>query len=118
MAKVWLDPGHGGNDSGAVNGTRYEKNDALNLAVEVKRQFLEQGLEVVITRESDVYLSLAERTAIENKNNCSLAISLHRNAATDISANGVEIWLHSKAPDSYVAWANNMKRPSEIFRRP
>ncbi len=108
MAKIWLDPGHGGSDSGAVNGTRYEKYDALNLAMEVKRQLIEQGQEVIMTRESDVYLTLAQRTAIENNYNSNLSISLHRNASTDAAANGVEIWLHSQAPDSYVIWASGI----------
>ncbi len=104
MAKIWVDAGHGGSDSGAVNGSRYEKTDALNLAMEVKRQFAQQGQEVVMTRETDVFLELAERTNIENENHCDLSISIHRNSGVS-SASGVEIWLHHTAPVAYESWA-------------
>lgn len=106
--KIWIDPGHGGADSGALGEGRTEKEDNLTLALEVKRQFANQGCEVIMTRQCDVTLSLSERTAIENRAGCDLALSLHRNGFGDPKANGVEVWLSAKAPDSSVAWGKEM----------
>ena len=102
--KVWIDAGHGGSASGAVNGSRMEKNDTLRLAKLVQAAFERCGVQTVMTRTSDVYLSLADRTNLENRSGCDLAVSLHRNSAS-ADACGVEIWLHHAAPASYVQWA-------------
>ena len=102
--KVWIDAGHGGSASGAVNGSRMEKNDTLRLAKLVQAAFERCGVQTVMTRTSDVYLSLADRTNLENRSGCDLAVSLHRNSAS-ADACGVEIWLHHAAPEAYVQWA-------------
>lgn len=112
---VWLDPGHGGLDPGTTWGTRYEKNDNLIYAKELKIQFLEQGFKVISTRTDDTFVYLAERTKLERDNKCSIALSCHRNGSTDISANGAEIWLHSQAPNSYVTWADNILKDLEAL---
>ena len=105
--KVWIDPGHGGSASGAVNGSRMEKDDALRISKLVDTGFKRCGIDTVMTRSRDVFVSLKERTDIENKNNCSLAISIHRNSAA-ADAYGTEIWMHSKAPASYINWGKNV----------
>lgn len=107
--KIWLDAGHGGKDSGAIGEqNRYEKDDNLKYALELEGQLKAQGIEVVMTRREDSSLSLAERTQLERDNNCSLAIACHRNSFNDTTANGFEIWLHSNAPQSYIAWATEI----------
>lgn len=80
--KIVLDPGHGGKDSGAigVSGT-YEKN--LNLAVTMKLVDLlkdDPFIEVILTRNSDVYLSLDDRVAYANYINPDIFISIHHNS--------------------------------------
>ena len=106
--KVWIDAGHGGRASGAVSGSRMEKNDTLTFALELNRQFKAQGFATVLTRSTDKNVTLNARTSLERRAKCDLAISCHRNAATSPTANGLEVWLHSSAPKSYIAWASDM----------
>ena len=103
--KIWLDPGHGGKDSGAVGCGREEKDDNLRYALELARQFGRQGLEIVITRANDTSLSYNQRTGMER--GCDLAICCHRNSAATPSAQGAEIWLHHAAIPSIVEWASD-----------
>lgn len=108
MPKVCIDPGHGGNDPGSVSGARTEKSDNLKLALLLNSQFLAQGWDTVLTRTDDNSIILANRTALANKEHCSIYLSCHRNGAIDTSANGCEIWLHSKAPLRYIQWAGDI----------
>ncbi len=110
--KVWIDPGHGGEDPGAVKGSRYEKDDVLRLAKLVADKFHRCNIETVMTRTTDVHVSMSDRTGLENRNNCDLAISIHRNAASP-DAHGVEIWMHSRAPQDYIDWGNSMLKEFE-----
>lgn len=105
---VFIDPGHGGNDPGSVSGARTEKSDNLKLALELNKQFLEQGWGVCLSREDDSGLTLAARTKFANDEKSDIFLSCHRNGAVDISANGCEIWLHSKAPLRYSQWAGDI----------
>ncbi len=105
---VCVDAGHGGNDGGSLNTdeTRLEKNDTLALAEELK-SFLEQkGATVVMTRETDDYVSLEDRCAIANNAGADYFVSIHRN--TGENANGVEIWLARDADDTAKAYGNNI----------
>lgn len=106
--KVAIDPGHGAHDPGAVGGSRLEKNDNLLYATRLAAVFRSRGIEVVMTRTGDTYPTYDQRTAIERNNKCDLAICCHRNAATTATATGLELWLHSQAPQSYVNWAKSM----------
>lgn len=99
MPKVCIDSGHGGKDSGAVLGTRYEKNDALKMALAVSKLLEQQGIEVILTRDSDKDMTLAERTSLANKENCDYFLSIHRNSY-NASSTGIEIWVYSKATQS------------------
>jgi len=78
MAKVILDAGHGGNILGSIYNGRYEKNDNLNLALEVGKILSENGVEVNYTRTSDVYLSPIERIEKANQEGADLFVALHR----------------------------------------
>ena len=55
--KICIDPGHGGTDPGAVNGSRYEKTDVLKLAKEISHLLEKQGIEVLLTRDTDKAVS-------------------------------------------------------------
>ena len=95
MSKIiCVDPGHGGSDSGAVNGSRYEKDDTLRIALLVRDNLSAQGCTVYMTRTTDEYVSLQERARIANDNKADVFISLHRNAFTNSSAKGIENWIY------------------------
>ena len=90
---IYIDPGHGGLEPGAVNGHRYEKNDNLKLAKAVKDKLKAQGHIVLLTREDDSNPTLENRMAAAIAAKADLFISLHRNSFTDSTAKGVEIWV-------------------------
>lgn len=88
---VVLDPGHGGIDHGArsVRGVD-EKMLTLDVALRVKPLLEERGYRVVMTRTTDVFIPLGERTEISNSHPDAIFVSIHCNWANSRSANGVE----------------------------
>ncbi len=97
---IVLDPGHGGIDPGAVGrGGLYEKD--VNLAISrLLKGFLEDslGVKVLLTRTTDVYLSLRSRTQFANRNNGDLFLSIHCNASPrNREARGFETYFLSEA---------------------
>ncbi|GAB4482303.1 MAG: N-acetylmuramoyl-L-alanine amidase [Thermodesulfovibrionales bacterium] len=93
--RIVLDPGHGGHDPGAVGPRKlYEKDVVLDIALKMRKILSrEQNVEVFLTRETDVFLSLEERTAIANSKNADLFVSIHANASTQRNARGIETYL-------------------------
>ena len=93
---VCLDPGHGGEDVGAVykNNSRFEKDDNLSLALKVKAELEKMDVKVLITREDDTYVSLKSRCKTANRGRADLFVSLHRNSSSD--GTGMEIWIKDK----------------------
>jgi len=94
LRRIVVDAGHGGKDPGAVGPSGVlEKNVTLKLAKELSRELTRQiGCEVILTRSTDVYLPLEERTAIANKVGADLFISLHANANKSRKAYGIETY--------------------------
>lgn len=102
LESVVIDPGHGGADFGA-NGPSglLEKDLALALAGRIGHELEHLGIRVVYTRERDAFVSLAERTAIANRAEADLLLSVHANAAEDAAARGFETYFVSlEASDS------------------
>ncbi len=93
---IVLDPGHGGKDVGAVGKLHQEKNLSLRLAQKVKVLLDKVGYKVVLTRTYDTALGLPERAAFANKQDASLFLSLHMNAATP-SVRGIESYALTPA---------------------
>jgi len=102
-AKVCIDPGHGGSDPGAVGNGQQEKTNTLNTALKFKA-WLDKDTQdtagggswsIVMTRTTDVDVSLQGRCDIANNNNCNRFMSIHNNAADDTSANGTETYSYS-----------------------
>jgi N-acetylmuramoyl-L-alanine amidase len=93
---VVVDAGHGGHDPGAVGPTGlYEKNVVLDIALRV-RQIIQKTYplyKVVLTRDTDVFIPLPERTEIANRHNADLFISVHANASTNRRARGIETYF-------------------------
>ncbi|MCL2568397.1 MAG: N-acetylmuramoyl-L-alanine amidase [Oscillospiraceae bacterium] len=94
MKTIVVDAGHGGADSGAVYGGRLEKDDNLDLALAVQRRLEARGQRVVMTRSTDVFLPMTERSAVSNRAGADLFVSIHRNAAESHAANGVENFVY------------------------
>ncbi len=93
MSKIiCLDPGHGGSDPGATNGSRYEKNDNLRMAQAVQAYLEKQGHTVILTRSGDTNPSLDSRITLAIKAKADLFLSIHRNSFSDSTAKGIEIY--------------------------
>ncbi len=97
---VVLDAGHGGQDSGAMCGTVLEKDLTLDVAQRAELLLHAAGYATVLTRESDRYLSLAERAAVGNKEDDSLFISIHFNDGARATASGVETYFAEREPSN------------------
>ena len=105
---VCIDPGHGGTSSGATLGSRLEKDDTLRLSLLVRDILEERGYTVVMTRDNDSDVSLADRCKIANKARASLFVSIHRNSSTSPNATGMEMWVHSSNPTDDTLLAQNI----------
>lgn len=92
---IVIDPGHGGIDGGATAFGRDEKNITLPIGLDLGAALRWDGARVVFTRSSDVYVSLAERTAIANAAGASAFISVHVNALSDPAYRGLTTYYGS-----------------------
>jgi N-acetylmuramoyl-L-alanine amidase len=94
IGKIVVDAGHGGHDTGTVgpNGLM-EKDLVLDVALKLGKLLESRlGAEVVYTRDDDTFVPLETRTAIANKEQADLFISIHANSSDDSSARGVETY--------------------------
>ena len=93
---VVLDPGHGGHDHGCMSKDRKwsEKNIVLSVALKLGKIIEEEhpDVKVIYTRKKDVFIPLAERADIANRNKADLFISIHVNANPSTSPNGCETY--------------------------
>ncbi len=98
IKRIVLDPGHGGESPGAVGrlGTR-EKVLVLDIARRLKRTLEKQGFEVILTRDSDEFVSLADRSKCGNGRKADLFVSIHANASPNRAACGLETYFLSDA---------------------
>ncbi|CEK33223.1 enterotoxin,N-acetylmuramoyl-L-alanine amidase LytC precursor,N-acetylmuramoyl-l-alanine amidase I,Uncharacterized protein with a bacterial SH3 domain homologue,N-acetylmuramoyl-L-alanine amidase CwlD,Bacterial SH3 domain [[Clostridium] sordellii] len=106
--KVFIDPGHGGQDSGAVGNGNYE--DELNLAVakKVEQKLRSKGIEVKMSRYSDEFISLSDRAKMANQYAPDVFISIHQNSSDSMSANGTETYYHTRKGE-YSHYAQNIQ---------
>ena len=101
---VVIDPGHGGPRPGTIGKSGLQEKE-VNLAVALALQKLlreKAGLEAVLTRESDVDVSLEDRTVIANQKRADLFVSIHANAHRDRRRGGVETFFLNVSPDPSV----------------
>ena len=92
MTLICIDPGHGGEQPGAVYGGCQEKDATLQIAVKLARNLRGVGHGVIMTRDNDATVSLRERCDISNTSGADAFVSIHLNAATAREANGAETW--------------------------
>ena len=99
---VCLDAGHGGSDVGAERGNgNYEKSETLKLTKMIKQYLEAVGINVVMTREKDEYVSLEERKNIAENCNADLLLSIHRNVYEGYEeVSGIEAWINNSRKQS------------------
>jgi N-acetylmuramoyl-L-alanine amidase len=117
--RIVIDPGHGGHDPGTIGrGGLQEKDLVLDVALRLERLIRQRlGLDVVMTRRSDVFIPLEERTAIANAKDADLFLSIHVNSSRTPRAAGVETYYLSFAVDSHaeeVAARENAISPATL----
>ena len=103
ISRIVIDPGHGGHDPGAQGRGLSEADLVLDIALRLEQLLTrEPGVEVVLTRRTDVFVPLEERTAIANRQNADLFLSIHANASRNSKARGVETYFlnFASTPDA------------------
>ena len=93
VGRIVIDPGHGGHDPGAKIRGLTEAELVLDVALRLEKLLKKEGVDVVLTRRSNAYLTLEERTAIANQSSADLFLSIHANASTIAAASGVETYF-------------------------
>lgn len=112
LKTVIIDPGHGGKDSGALGRNHKEKDIVLDISLKV-RDYLNQylpDLNVIMTRDKDVFVPLDERARIANENDADLFVSIHANSITNSRISGAETFvlgLHRSEENLEVAKKEN-----------
>jgi len=94
---VIIDPGHGGKDRGARWGGVNEKDLNLKVAKKLESLLKAKRIPVVMTRRSDVFLTLSQRAAIANRYRNAIFVSIHFNAHRITSVRGIETFYASTA---------------------
>ena len=115
---IVVDPGHGGKDPGAIGpGGLMEKTVVLQVA-QALRQIIRDALpssRVILTRETDVFVPLKQRTDMANKHQAALFISIHANSSPNPESSGIETWYLSFAANDrakkIAARENQMAEP-------
>ncbi len=100
---VIIDPGHGGRDKGAIWGGVRESDLNLKTAFKVKSYLQRAGYKVVMTRESDRYVSLSQRAAIANRYRNAVFVSIHYNAVRQTWVHGGETFHAGTSASRYLA---------------
>jgi N-acetylmuramoyl-L-alanine amidase len=112
---VVLDPGHGGQDSGAVSAGVLEKDLTLDVARRVDRLLQAQGLATLMTRVGDGYVSLADHAALTNRARDCVFVSIHFNEGNKPISTGVETYYapqQTTTATPIVSWLPFLQRVS------
>lgn len=119
---VWLDAGHGGMDAGAIRTDgKYERDDNLKIAKQVRKILKKQGIVVYMSRtdKDKNYASIADlkkRIKKANKAKVDLFVSFHRNVAAVSSANGFNIYTHNPKYKSNVRKKQAKNKASQSMK--
>ncbi len=100
---IVIDAGHGGHDSGAVGGSKKEKDIVLQIAKRLNKQLKRRGYTVYMTRNSDRFLKLPQRTKIADKKAAKVFVSIHANSVPKKKRNkiqGVETFFLQNTRDA------------------
>lgn len=98
VSRIVIDPGHGGKDPGVMGRGLREAPLTLDVALRLEKLLKkEPGIEVILTRRTDVYIPLEERPDIANREGADLFVSIHANASRNLAAGGIETYFLSFA---------------------
>jgi N-acetylmuramoyl-L-alanine amidase len=104
IGRIVIDAGHGGHDSGTLGVDGLEEKDVvLDVALRLGKILHDRlGAEIIYTRSDDTFIPLETRTAIANKAQADLFLSIHANSSSDASARGVETYYlnFTSSPDA------------------
>ncbi|HEY7000776.1 MAG TPA: N-acetylmuramoyl-L-alanine amidase [Candidatus Udaeobacter sp.] len=121
FAVVILDPGHGGQDSGAMCGGLLEKDLTLDVARRIDRLLDSEGIATLMTRLGDTYVSLADRAAFANRVSNCIFVSIHFNEDNKPVASGVETYYAAhqiNAGSLMASWLPFLWRPLSDSPKP
>jgi N-acetylmuramoyl-L-alanine amidase len=93
VSRIVIDAGHGGHDPGASAHGITEADVVLDVALRLETLLLEHGIDVVMTRRTNEYITLDERTEVANRDSADLFLSIHANASANAAARGVETYF-------------------------
>jgi N-acetylmuramoyl-L-alanine amidase len=101
IGRIVIDAGHGGHDTGTIGPTGLEEKElVLDVALRLAKLLRDEaGSEVVLTRSTDTFIPLEERTAIANEKGADLFVSIHANSSRDKSARGIETYYMNFTSD-------------------
>ncbi len=95
-----IDPGHGGYDPGTQSADGImEKDLALQIATRLKAALEARGIRAQLTRSTDIFISLAERTRIANSAGADLFVSIHLNSSPNTDTTGIEVYYLNNTTD-------------------
>lgn len=116
---IVIDPGHGGEDLGAVGpfGT-LEKDIVLEISDYLQKMLVDEGFKVILTRDDDWFIPLDDRTKIANEAGADLFISIHANAAKNKKARGSIIFFLADAKTDQARAAATLENSSIKFETP
>jgi N-acetylmuramoyl-L-alanine amidase len=117
--RIVIDPGHGGHDPGTIgHGGLQEKDLVLDVSLRLEKMLrAEPGTDVIMTRSTDAYVPLEERTAIANSKGADLFLSVHANSSRNPTARGIETYILNFAVDPHaeeVAARENAISPATL----
>ena len=123
LRTVVIDPGHGGHDAGAISKDRktMEKNLTLEISKLLKKRIeeLNPGVQVLMTRDKDVFVPLIDRAKFATGNNAGLFISVHINSSAKTSPNGHAVFIlgpsSDKNKDTYAINMDVVKRENSVI---
>lgn len=121
IGRIVIDAGHGGHDSGTIGVDGLEEKDVvLDVALRLGRLLHERlGAEIIYTRSDDTFIPLETRTAIANKAQADLFLSIHANSSRDATARGVETYYlnFTSQPDALqVAARENAVSDQSVYQ--
>ena len=99
VTRIVIDPGHGGHDPGARGNGISEAALVLDVATRLEELLKAENIEVVLTRRTNTFVALEERTALANRSDADLFLSIHANASTVPAARGIETYFLNFAPN-------------------
>jgi N-acetylmuramoyl-L-alanine amidase len=99
VTRIVIDPGHGGHDPGARGNGISEAALVLDVAIRLEALLRKENVEVILTRRTDAFVALEDRTALANRSDADLFLSIHANASTVPAARGIETYFLNFAPN-------------------